>query len=220
MHSAAPVLFFDFDNTVTQGDVLDRVVERYSASEAWRAWEAQWQAGAMTTVDCLERQVGDLRASLSELCEFVATTVIDPAFPNIVQWARERGIDVHIVSDNFVPLIEAILRTKRLGGMRVSANELFCADGRLQPRFPLRDAACERCAHCKAQHLRAVAARPRIFVGDGLSDVCPALVADVVFAKDSLATELARRRVTFRPYGSLDAVLQYLEAQHWMSLAR
>ena len=60
----SPVLFFDFDNTITQGDVLDRVIERYSASQSWREWEAQWQAGSMTTRECLQRQVGDLRVAL------------------------------------------------------------------------------------------------------------------------------------------------------------
>ena len=31
-----PVLFFDFDNTLTSGDVLDQVIEAFSANEAWR----------------------------------------------------------------------------------------------------------------------------------------------------------------------------------------
>ncbi len=219
MHNG-PVLFFDFDNTITRGDVLDGVIERYSASDEWRAWEAQWQAGAMTTAQCLARQIGDLRAAPEELRGFVAETAIDPAFTEIVQWARECAIDLYIVSDNFTPLIETILHAHGLDEMRILANELDYIDGRLQARFPLRDVGCKRCAHCKAQHLRAVAARPRIFVGDGLSDVCPALVADVVFAKDSLAAELVQREVAFRPYESLDTVLRYLVVHHEVSLTR
>lgn len=207
-------LFFDFDNTITVGDVLDQVIERYSASEAWRDWEAEWQAGRMSTLECLRRQLGALRVSPEELHGFMSTVEIDPAFPRIVAWAATTGVDLSILSDNFSSLIRAILDHQNLPAVPVFANELVFVAGRLEAHFPYHDPACSRCAHCKARHLRAIEDRQRIFVGDGLSDVCPALVADVVFAKDSLATHLGYRGVPFRPYGKLDDVLQYLREHH------
>lgn len=207
----SPVLFFDFDNTITQGDVLDRVIERYSASQSWREWEAQWQAGSMTTRECLQRQVGDLRVTREELLRFMADVAIDPGFAAIVAWAARQGIEVTILSDNFAPLIAEILRHHGLEAVPVFANALTFDGDRTQAHFPWHDPACARCAHCKAQHLRARAGSTRIFVGDGLSDVCGALAADVVFAKDSLAVELAKRGVAFQAYASLGEVLRYLE---------
>jgi 2-hydroxy-3-keto-5-methylthiopentenyl-1-phosphate phosphatase len=207
----APALFFDFDNTVTRGDVLDRVIERFSVGEAWREWEARWQEGRMSTVECLTRQVGDLRVTSDELFAFLAHVEIDPHFERIVAWASERATPLQVLSDNFKPLIEAILDRHGLGTVTVVANELAFDGDRLEPRFPWRDPACPRCAHCKARHLRASAARPRIFVGDGLSDVCPSLIAEEVFAKDSLAETLSRRRIAFRGYKALDEVLAWLE---------
>jgi len=209
-----PALFFDFDNTVTLGDVLDRVIERYSASESWRDWEAEWQAGRISTPECLRRQLGDLRVSPEELHRFMSNVDVDPAFPRIVVWAAAHGADLCILSDNFSPLIHAILDHQGLTTVPVFANEFVFMAGRLEARFPFRDPACPRCAHCKAQHLRVAERRPRIFVGDGLSDVCPSLVADVVFAKDSLAADLDRRDVPFRHYETLDDVLRYLEEHH------
>ena len=209
-----PALFFDFDNTITLGDVLDRVIERYSASEAWRDWEAEWQAGRMNTPECLRRQLGDLRVSPEDLHRFMSNVDIDPAFPSIVAWAAANGADLRILSDNFSPLIHAILDHQGLNTLPVFANEFDFTAGRLEARFPFRDPACARCAHCKAQHLRVAERRPRIYVGDGLSDVCPSLVAEVVFAKDSLAAELERRGVPFRPYRALDDVLRYLNEHH------
>lgn len=209
-----PLLFFDFDNTITSGDVLDRVIERYSPTGAWREWEAQWQAGRMTTRECLHRQVGGLRASREELLRFVAEVSIDPAFGPIVAWAARNGAEVSILSDNFAPLIDEILRRHRLEKVPVFANTLTFSGDRAEAHFPFRDPACPRCAHCKAQHLRARSGCTRIFVGDGLSDVCPALVADIVFAKDSLAAELTRRGVAFRPYQGLGDVLRFLEIHH------
>jgi HAD superfamily phosphoserine phosphatase-like hydrolase len=150
----------------------------------------------------------------------VSDTVIDPAFPHLVAWARAANVDMHIVSDNFGLLIDAILDRHGLSGLPVLANELVCTDGRLEARFPFRDPRCPRCAHCKAQHLRVNVARPRIFVGDGLSDVCPAGVADVVFAKDSLAADLDRHGVPFRPYRMLHEILSYVQQHHAAPLAR
>jgi 2-hydroxy-3-keto-5-methylthiopentenyl-1-phosphate phosphatase len=213
-----PALFFDFDNTVTVGDVLDRVIERYSVSDAWREWEAEWQAGRMSTPECLRRQVGDLNVSPEELRRLMLEVDIDPAFPRIAAWAAARGAALSVLSDNFSLLVHAILDRKGLSAVAVFANELVWAAGRLEARFPYLDPACPRCAHCKAQHLRAARGRPRIYVGDGLSDVCPSLVADVVFAKDSLAADLARRGVPFLPFHTLDDVLRYLELHHGAAL--
>lgn len=213
-HAPRPALFVDFDNTITRGDVLDAVIERYSATGAWRGWEADWQAGRISTPECLGLQVGDLRASPEDLRRFMAGVEIDPAFAAIVEWARQAAVPLEILSDNFSTLIHAILEHHGLGHVPVLANELVFDRNRPQARFPFRDPACARCAHCKAQHLRAAPGRPRIYVGDGLSDLCPCLVAEVVFAKDSLAAALERQGTPFRPYRALDEVLAYLEANH------
>ena len=209
-----PSLYFDFDNTITLGDVLDRVIERFSVTEAWRGWEADWQAGRMATAECLARQVGDLRASPEALRDFMGEVAIDPAFARIAAWARAQGVPLRIVSDNFSPLIDAILERHGIAGIPVFANALAIDGDTMQARFPWRDPACSTCAHCKSAHVRRDPARPRIYVGDGLSDVCPSLLADVVFAKDSLARRLAERGIAHRPYRHLGEVLAYLEAHH------
>jgi len=209
-----PILFFDFDNTITLGDVLDRVIERFSINEAWRLWESEWQAGRISTEECLRRQIGNLRASREELLQFVSSTDIDPAFTRIAAWARSANIGLCVVSDNFRILVEAILTHHGMTQIALRANELDFHDGRVEARFPFRVPNCPRCAHCKAQHLSTTKMRPRIYVGDGLSDICPARIADIVFAKDSLASCLRREGVPFRPYGDLGEVLRYLQEHY------
>jgi 2,3-diketo-5-methylthio-1-phosphopentane phosphatase len=213
-------LFVDFDNTITLGDVLDRVIERFSANDDWRVWETQWQSGRISAAECLARQIGGLRASRADLIEFVKSTDIDPAFASIVAWARSESADLCIVSDNFEPLVNAILDCHHVPPVQVRANRLDFGADQAKAIFPWRDPNCPRCAHCKAQHLRSVTDRVRVYVGDGLSDMCAAQVADIVFAKDRLATELSREEIFFQRYSTLDDVFHFLRTWSCAALIR
>src|SRR5436305_8997280 len=66
-----PVLFFDFDNTLTDGDVLDELIARYSPDEYWRDWEHAWSQGELAARDCLQLQVENMRVSHAELFDYL-----------------------------------------------------------------------------------------------------------------------------------------------------
>jgi len=208
-----PVLFFDFDNTLTQGDVLDQLIERYSPNEYWRDWENAWAKGDLPARDCLRLQVENMRVTRTRLLDDVAQVRIDPSFAEIVVWARRHEIEVQIVSDSFLPLIRHMLAANGIAGIPVLANGLrFEAPDRLLPSFPYYDAACTCSANAKARHLVPYRDQRLIFAGDGHSDLDAALAADVVFAKATLANELDARGVAFYPFDSLEPVLAFLES--------
>jgi len=206
-----PALFLDFDNTVTRGDVLDAVIERFSPNDRWREWEQAWQEGRISTRECLLRQMANLRVTATELLDFVSVTEIDPHFAQIVEWSAREQIGLTIVSDNFSVLVRTILHNNGIRGIPVFANELAFSGNRAEASFPYRDPFCPRCAHCKAQHLSHCAARPRIFVGDGLSDICPAECADVVFAKGSLLRHFREKKRLCVAFNNLDDIYNYFK---------
>ncbi len=206
-----PALFFDFDNTLTAGDVLDRVIETFSPNEAWRDWEEAWEHGRISARECLRRQVENLRVRREELFDYLLQIRVDPAFPEIVEWARARRIEVTIVSDSFAPLIEHILGNNGIEGVRVYANDLAFSGDRLVAAFPYADPACRRSANAKARHMQPYERNHfLIFAGDGHSDLDAALAADLIFAKSTLAKELTDRRVGFCPFETLEPVLDRL----------
>jgi 2-hydroxy-3-keto-5-methylthiopentenyl-1-phosphate phosphatase len=209
-----PVLFFDFDNTITQGDVLDRVIERFSVTDEWRWWEDAWSRGEVSTQQCLEQQIAGLRATQAELLDFVSDFPIDPNFETIVRWAAGQQIELTIVSDNFSCLVREILSGNALSELPLYANELTFSGNRPKAHFPYTSRDCARCANCKVTHFKSFPGRSTIYVGDGLSDVCPALAADLVFAKDSLAEYLGSCGVGFQPFVSLATVADYLIGRH------
>lgn len=205
------VLFIDFDNTISCGDVLDSVIERFSRSEQWRHWQAEWCAGRISTLECLQRQVGDLEVDEAALLDFVRAAPIDPDFVRLQDWAARTGARLNIVSDNFAPIVRAILARHGVELPPIYANELRFEGRRLVPSFPYRSAACRRCAHCKAVHFARCEGLRTLYVGDGLSDTCPAQRADRVFAKDSLAEFLRSAGRPFVPFSSLGDVVRCLE---------
>jgi 2,3-diketo-5-methylthio-1-phosphopentane phosphatase len=208
--SGAIALFLDFDNTVTSSDVLDQIIERYSVTERWREWETDWKHGRISTRECLERQIADLRVTPEELVRFTDDIGMDEAFEPLLWWAKANGVATTIVSDNFQLIVEAMLRRRDLPAVTIYANHLDFDRDRPRASFPFCDPSCDRCAHCKAQHLRRAAGRMRIFAGDGLSDICPALAADVAFAKDALAALLQAQGRPYRLFRSLADVLEFL----------
>ena len=207
-----PALFFDFDNTLTAGDVLDDLIERFSPNEAWRDWENAWAEGKLSARDCLRLQVENMRVSRADLLGHLGQVRVDPAFAEIVAWARQRRVELRIVSDSFLPLIEHILRANGIEGVPVLANDLrFVGADRLAPSFPYHDPACTRSANAKARHLAPFRGRRTLFAGDGHSDLDAALAADIVFAKSALARELDARALPYWPFDTLEPVLAYLE---------
>jgi 2-hydroxy-3-keto-5-methylthiopentenyl-1-phosphate phosphatase len=208
-----PVLFFDFDNTLTPGDVLDQVIERFSPNEAWRDWENAWENGHLPARDCLRYQIENLRVSREMLLEYLLHVRIDPVFSAILGWAKPLQVEVNIVSDSFQPLILHILRNNGIEGVRVFANDLEFSGERLIPSFPFSDLACRRSANAKARHLAPYRNHNIVFAGDGHSDLDAALAADVVFAKSTLARELDAISVAFHPFDTLEPVLKYLQTE-------
>lgn len=180
------IVFFDFDNTISSFDVFDGIVTNFSVDKEWIKLEHAWKAGKIGSKECLEGQLRSVRVTKPELMEYLSTIEIDPYYEKICDLFSRKGIESMIVSDSFTFFIKEILKFKGIKGTRIFANQIRFEDDRLIPSFPYQSPDCKRCAHCKTRHLLENAYKTKIYVGDGLSDICPAVHADLVFAKESL----------------------------------
>jgi 2-hydroxy-3-keto-5-methylthiopentenyl-1-phosphate phosphatase len=79
--------------------------------------------------------------------------------------------------------------------------------------FPYFHAICSRSGNCKCSHLlrrdRPAGTR-KVYVGDGQSDICPANVCEILFAKGSLLAHYAPIRPDCIPFQSLATVHDHL----------
>lgn len=207
--------FFDFDNTVTTFDVFDDLVERFAVDQKWRGLEKEWQAGKIGSRECLEGQLRSVRVTKEALVRYLSSVPIDPYFHRLLDLFKEEKVPVVIVSDNFSFIVRGILRNHGIGGVPVYSNRLRFSGERLIPSFPYANGDCSKCAHCKKRHLSNSNGRSPLYVGDGLSDICPAEAARWVFAKGSLLEYLRSRAKPCIPFENLGDIYHYLvESNH------
>ena len=210
----SPIVFFDFDNTVTMRDVLDDMLERFSMDQAWKVLEEQWEKGQISTLECLAGQVGVLRITKKDLDMYLSTVDLDTYFKKLLSWLDSLHVKAVILSDNFDYIVKRILENHGIKNLPVFANRLEFDQNRLIPRFPFQSSECKACAHCKRNTLlhNMNGDSVSIYVGDGLSDVCPARCADVVFAKDALLSYLKKHDIPHIPFNTLKDVQLHLKS--------
>jgi 2,3-diketo-5-methylthio-1-phosphopentane phosphatase len=188
-----PIVFTDFDGTITQLDVTDEILAQL-AHPSWQEVEQAWTRGLIGSRECLERQIALVDASVQELDALLDAVPIDPSFAAFYRFTRQRGIPLYVLSEGFDYWIERILKRAGVNGPVRNGTHMFSSALRIEgrrliPSFPYSAEPCEHgCATCKAALIRRLGKGmyPVIFVGDGLSDRFAVDEADVVFAKRQL----------------------------------
>ena len=203
-------VFLDFDNTLTVSDVLDDIIKKFSINDSWKGLEKAWVNETIGTKECLEGQLKGVRVSKKGLDAYLANVTLDSHCYKLFAFLNKEGIRPVILSDNFTPIIEAILAHQGIKDVKVYANSLRFYRDRLIPSFPYDNPFCPSCAHCKKIHLTRDKMEDKliVYVGDGRSDFCPASVSDIVFAKDSLLQHLKKTGTPCVPYKNLGDVYQ------------
>jgi 2-hydroxy-3-keto-5-methylthiopentenyl-1-phosphate phosphatase len=207
-----PIVFLDFDGTISRADVVDAILERYAARE-WVRVEEEWRAGRLGSRECLRQQMALVTATPAEADALIDAIGIDEGFGAVLETGAASGMPVHIISDGFDYCIRRLLRQVPAAAQPVVQPMRICAshlepggDGTWRTAFPFPDEACVHgCATCKPAVMRTL--NPEglvtVFVGDGLSDRYAAGAADLVYAKDKLARYCAEQQIAHVPYAGL-----------------
>ena len=205
----------DFDGTIAPDDPTDRLFERF-ADPTWREVEAAWQAGQISSRECMERQVELLRAMPAELDQEIRKVRIDPGFHTFLGFCRRNGVEAIVVSDGFDRVVRAVLASAKLA-IPFFANRLeWQGDDRWRLAFPYSQAQClVGSANCKCSHGAGSSVRSTVVIGDGRSDFCMSTRADFVIAKGTLAGFCRSRGLAHREFRNFDDATAHLAA--WLA---
>jgi len=69
-------VYVDFDGTIAPDEPTDALFDCF-ADPAWREIEKEWQNGATSSRDCMERQIALLRATPDAVDAFLETVTVD-----------------------------------------------------------------------------------------------------------------------------------------------
>jgi len=211
----ALAVFCDFDGTFAQQDVGSTLARTHLPERRAELWK-RYEKGEIRAWQYNELLLGGFRLPEETLEAFLRSVELDPGAAELVAWCESRGVPFRVLSDGFDRNLD---RIQELRGLRFAydANRLWYEGGawRIAPGHPDPSCPCGT-GTCKRGRIQAFrAAHPGallVHVGDGrVSDLCGALAADRVFAKHTLAEELAARGVGFEPFRDLRDVLAGLE---------
>ena len=204
----------DFDGTIASNDMGHEVIRRF-AGEGWEEINRAYCAGELGSRDAYRRAAALFRVDREELRRFVLKhCALDPYFREFYHYCTTRGFDLKIVSDGLDFYIGVMLEESGLGEIDFYANALvFRPDGMLTIEFPHYNEECERCGNCKSSFLKRH--RPFyeriVYIGDGYSDVCPAMDADLVFAKSILYEKCVEHGKECIHYENFNDIKAYLK---------
>lgn len=187
----------DFDGTITLEDSNDLLFQMYG-NEVNVKIEDDFKAGILGTCPAMIMHFENLNLTMEKYYDFLKQHInIDLGFDPLLQWVHKQNIPFFIVSAGFRQGIEYILGQERLNGVQVFANDLHVNDESklIYPVFA-EEPDCETsygpCGNCKRACVKAIRQQTQrnvIFLGDGLTDRCAYLEADLTFAKADSALE-------------------------------
>ncbi len=206
-------VFVDFDGTITKLDVGEHLFLKFADNQKVNLVINDWIDGKINS-----RQTWEMLCEitgvidLKELDAFINTMEIDDSFVDFVSYCEDAGHSLFVLSDGFDYYIEKILSKYNLQNLKLFSNKLSVDQGRLIPVFPYTDEECEVCANCKRNHILMNSGDEEItvYIGDGLSDTCPAQFVDFIFAKKSLLKFCEKNRISYYPFNTFDDVKKRL----------
>lgn len=199
------VIFVDFDGTITKEDTCNAMVKAF-ASDGWKEIGRLWEENQLTTVECANKLFELMDADLEDIGRLLDSIGIDGCFKAFLSFCEAKAYKVYILSDGYDFNIDRILKKHGID-LPFYSNRLSYGDG-FRIECPYHNAACGLCGTCKKSLIARLkkAGQQVVYIGDGRSDTCAAMDADLIFAKGALYRFCVQEKVAaveFEDFGDI-----------------
>ncbi|WP_339145397.1 MULTISPECIES: 2-hydroxy-3-keto-5-methylthiopentenyl-1-phosphate phosphatase [unclassified Sutcliffiella] len=209
------MIFCDFDGTITNSDNIIAIMKKY-APEEWDEIKNQVLSQEISIKEGVGKMFALLPSEKKEaITEYIlAYAEIRDGFKEFVAFTKEEGIPFYIVSggiDFFVkPLLEGL----------VDETNIYCnhSDFSGETINILWPHSCDEdcnneCGCCKPSIIRKLAESDteKIVIGDSITDLEAAKLADQVIARDFLIKKCEEHSIDFSPFETFYDVMDILK---------
>lgn len=211
-----PVVFSDYDGTITERDVIMMIMEAFAPPEWKTIVHDILDARTLSIKDGVSQLFALLKSEQrEEITAYVKANVqLRKGFENFLAFCADRQIPFNLVSggaDFFIdPIVEPF---KTQIGLYYNVARFDAPEVRLDfPHYQADCAPCNQCACCKIGVMDQYPADEyfRIAIGDSLTDLGMARKADWVFARARLLDYTREAGIAVTPFESFDDIASAL----------
>jgi 2-hydroxy-3-keto-5-methylthiopentenyl-1-phosphate phosphatase len=217
LHGKRPVIFSDFDGTITERDVIVMIMERF-APPVWRDIVDNILKHRTVSIRDGVAQLFDLIPSRlkPDILEFVGQNVrLRPGFDRVLNVCQRHDIPFLVVSGGLDFFIEPVLAPYR-DQLQIFCNGSDFSGERIKLTMPHLDESCAPCGQCACCKIAVMDRYPkddffRITVGDSLTDRAMSLASDWAFARHQLPAILDEAGAAYTTYDDFNDIANVLE---------
>ncbi len=203
----------DFDGTITEEDVSFALLDTF-ADGNWRERLKDYQSGKISVGRFNTEAFAMVKASRDTLIKTARSQVrIRAGFPEFLDYCRQKGLRLTIVSNGLDFYIEEILRNIGAGDIKVAAARTRFRPEGLDVQYIGPDGSRleEDFKGAWADSFLGEGYRI-LYVGNGTSDLSPARRCHHIFATGSLLAHCQRLNLNCTPFTDFKEIASTIEA--------
>lgn len=217
MNRKRPVIFCDFDGTITEKDNIVATIAHFDPPR-WR----EIVDDIVQVRKSIRQGVGELFALLpssrrEEIVRFaVGNAAIRAGFRVLLSYCERQGIEFLVTSGGIDFFVHPLLQPFDIPADRIFCNRGNFSGERVLIEWPHPcDSQCpnQGCGMCKTAIIRRYPTDQylRILIGDSVTDFEGAKLADIVFARSHLIDRCRELGVPYYPFETFHDVIHQLK---------
>jgi 2-hydroxy-3-keto-5-methylthiopentenyl-1-phosphate phosphatase len=203
----------DFDGTLTVEDIGFYLLDTFGGRD-WRQLLEQYRENKITVGQFNSRAFATVRAAKEEmLAATLSRAKLRDGFRELVDYCREKGFRLAIVSNGLDFYIASILNAAGLGDVEAHAATSRFHPGGLKVQYIGPDGV-PLDSDFKSAYTRLFLKEGYqvVYVGNGPSDANPASLSQHIFACDGLLEYCKEKNLPCQPFNDIHDVIKGLES--------
>ena len=212
----SPIIFSDFDGTITERDVIISIMEKFAPPEWKELKDKILYERTITLKDGVEKLFGLIESKKkNEVISFIKEKVkLREGFEDFLNFCEKEKIEFNVLSGGLDFHIEPVLENYK------DKLKIFCNKANFNSKnikidyeyLPKNCSLCGDCGFCKIEVIQKYPKEKftRILIGDSLTDLAASKVVDMVFARGDLIKYLEQEKLSYVPFSTFYEVKEQL----------